>query len=137
MPGKPVMPLHLTAEQRSCWRFLASAAPAGLYIKADTALLERASCAWALYRAALREVTGTGLLVRTPEGPRRNPAMLILKQASEELSRCTAELGLSPLARTKLPAESEPDNDPMAQLFALGWDRAGALTQSDLALPDG
>jgi P27 family predicted phage terminase small subunit len=84
--------------------------------------LERAASAWALFRATSRQIAATGLLVRTDEGPRRNPLLIVRKQACEELTRCTADLGLSPRARTKL-VEAEAENDDPLSILLTSWER--------------
>ena len=108
MPGKPEMPTYFNAEEAACWQFIISAVPAGLLTRADTSTVERAAVAWSTYRATSRQIASIGLLVRTEEGPRRNPLLIIRRQAAEELARATADLGLSPLARTKL-VQAEPE----------------------------
>jgi P27 family predicted phage terminase small subunit len=129
MPGKPEMPDYFGAEEKACWKFIVSAVPAGLLTRADTQCVERASVAWAMYRATSRQIASIGLLVETDEGPRRNPLLIIRRQASEDLARATADLGLSPLARTRL-VEAEPeDDDPMAILLASWGNREAADRQ--------
>ena len=128
-PGKLEMPDYFGAEEKACWKFIVSAVPAGLLTRADTQCVERAAVAWAMYRATSRQIASIGLLVKTDEGPRRNPLLIIRRQASEDLARATADLGLSPLARTRL-VESEPeDDDPMAILLASWGNREAADRQ--------
>src|SRR3954454_17592026 len=90
--GKPVMPRDLSDEEKACWRFIVGSVPDAILTRADTSILERAASAWALFRATSRQIAATGLLVRTDEGPRRNPLLIVRKQACEELTRCTADL---------------------------------------------
>ena len=72
-PGTLEMPDYFGAEEKACWKFIVSAVPAGLLTRADTQCVERAAVAWAMYRATSRQIASIGLLVKTDEGPRRNP----------------------------------------------------------------
>ena len=118
-PGKLEMPDYFGAEEKACWKFIVSAVPAGLLTRADTQCVERAAVGLGnvpgdvapdrQHRASCKD--GRGAAARNP--------LIIRRQASEDLARATADLGLSPLARTRL-VESEPeDDDPMAILLCV------------------
>jgi P27 family predicted phage terminase small subunit len=60
----------------------------------------------------------------------RHPMILIQRQAADEMSRAGGELGLSPLARTRLTVEKKEDDDPL-NLFLDGRNEGAYLPLQD------
>lgn len=123
--GRPKMPPDLSDLEQEMWVDVVASLPSGLLTNADNAVLERFVTAWARFRAARRLIAETGILVQTKMGIQRNPALVVLNNASREMHMAGGEIGLSPVARARLASAEHPwDDDPMAQL--LGDDEDGA-----------
>src|SRR5215207_1274341 len=122
--GKPAPPAYLSPEQRACFVAVVKMAPAGLLCLADQVVCERMAVSWCTFRECTRVLAKEGLVVRGhDERPARNPLLIVMRQAADELERAGAALGMSPIARTRLRAPEPQDDDPLAQLFRLnGWD---------------
>ena len=74
--------------------------------------------AWALHREAARLVREGAVLVKGHDSrPTKNPALTIMRQASQEMELCGNALGLTPYARTRLQAAEPEDDDPLALLL--------------------
>jgi P27 family predicted phage terminase small subunit len=117
-PGEPLPPAHLTAEQRAAWEALKLMCPVKLGL-ADSLILERGARAWVLAKRASETLEGAMLLRSGSGDVKKNPASAILRMANEELAKVGAELGLSPLARSRLVVEPPDDTDPLSQLMAM------------------
>ena len=93
--------------------------PEGILTRADNQVLERMAIAWALHREAARLIREGAVLVKGHDSrPTKNPALTIMRQASQEMELCGTALGLTPYARTRLKAPPEPeDDDPLALLL--------------------
>ena len=74
--------------------------------------------AWALHREAARLIREGAVLVKGHDSrPTKNPALTIMRQASQEMELCGTALGLMPYARTRLQAPEAEDDDPLALLL--------------------
>jgi P27 family predicted phage terminase small subunit len=104
--GRPEPPAYLTPEQLARWNEVVASLPDGLLTAADISVLERMSVAWATFRQITAELTPDNLV--DEETGVRNPLLAVLRQATQEMDRCSMCLGLSPAARTKLLAPPEP-----------------------------
>lgn len=124
--GRPRVPSHLTADERKLWADVVASLPVGLLTLADEAVLERMAVAWARFRAANKTIASTGLMVQSPNGPVRNPLIVILNAAAKEMHAAGSELGLSPVARARLAAPNAGDDDPMSLLLGMDNDPDGA-----------
>jgi P27 family predicted phage terminase small subunit len=94
--------------------------------RADDAILERFAVAWAEYREVHATITRTGKLVNSPQGPIRNPLLVVRNNAAKEMHAAGSEIGLSPVARARLAAPNAVDDDPMALLLGEDGDPNGA-----------
>ena len=128
--GKPTVPDYLSPEQVGCFKAILKNLPAGIICSADQSTLERAAVAWATYRECVRSIGRTGLIIKGhDERPARHPLWIIMRGAAEEMDRATASLGMSPLARTRLSAPDEVDDDPLSVLMQ-HWDARNAAEQA-------
>lgn len=77
------------------------------------ALADLALCLVRL-RSAEAEIAARGVLVNTPQGPRRNPACMVAATYRQSLQTWSAKFGLTPDARARmaLPVPNEADDDP-------------------------
>lgn len=101
----PPPPKHLSKEQKACWRRIVAALPDGVLVTADAATVERGAVSWAAYQEATRVLNEDGFTVVGERGGESvNPMFTIRSVAAKELAQACAELGLSPLARSRLGA---------------------------------
>ena len=117
--GNPVCNPDLSPEEQRFWFAIVDSLPHGLLSRADEQALERASIAWARMWECRRKINERGLTVSGPNGPTRNPLIIIEKDAREELHRAGEILGLSPVARARITApDGAGDEDPTELLMA-------------------
>jgi P27 family predicted phage terminase small subunit len=115
--GAPIMPPHLSELELFFWHATIAAIPPGVLSAADSAILERFVTAWARFRECQQQLARTGLLVRGMSGPIRNPLLAVQRQASAEMHAAGAELGLSPVSRTRLGNPAADKNDDFEWLL--------------------
>ena len=107
--GVPRMPLHLSAEERKIWADIVASLPVGLLTRADELILERMAVATWRFRRTTAMIDKTGDLVQTPQGPMRNPLLVVQSTADKAMHAAGSELGLSPVARARLAAPNAAD----------------------------
>ena len=130
--GLPRPPEGLTEEEFELWTEVYRSLPLGLLTSADSSVLERFACAWARWRQCQRNIRDEGLLTENREGkPIRSPWLLVQRACSDEMHRCGTELGLSPVARTRLAVPAPHDDDPLSMLLD---GRAAALGRTASAI---
>jgi P27 family predicted phage terminase small subunit len=116
--GRPRAPNHLSPEAQARWLDIVESLPVELLTRADETTLERAAKAWAMYREAAVKLDASGLLVKGLHGDAvKNPLLAVLRQASQDLDRCSWALGLSPAARTRITTPEKASEDPLALLL--------------------
>jgi P27 family predicted phage terminase small subunit len=120
--GTPRVPVHLTADERKIWADIVGSLPDGLLSRADDLILERMAVAAARWRAATETIRKSGYLVQSPQGPVRNPLLVVQSVAAREMHAAGSELGLSPASRARLAAPTARDDDPMALLLGMDGD---------------
>ncbi len=114
-------PEYFTEAQRAVWRRVVAAAPPGLLTALDHDLLANfaliaAACHDA---AALFNATKGQLLVRSPDAGRLvlNPLLREHKRLAELLVTLGRELGMGPVARTRIALPLETPEDPLLQFL--------------------
>jgi P27 family predicted phage terminase small subunit len=117
--GRPDCPTRLTEDERELWLSVVESLPFGLLTAADNNTLERMAVAWARWRKCQDDINKRGLFVRVygSRALRQNPNLDVQKQAAMEMHRASSELGLSPVARTRLTADGKVDADPLELLL--------------------
>lgn len=120
--GHPEPPPGLNTEEGELWLAIYESLPLGLLTAADSVTMERMAIAWARFRWCQRAIRQSSVVIIArdrlgKERPIKNPLVTVQKMASEEIQQCTAELGLSPLARTRITAEGKEEDDPLALLL--------------------
>jgi P27 family predicted phage terminase small subunit len=114
----PPPPEYLTKAQAACWNEVVVSLPTHVLKRADQSVVERCAIAWAMFREAADFINRSGLLTRAENGRlRRNPMIPVRVHAARELAAAGAELGLSPLSRSRLGALDSFTNDPMDMLL--------------------
>ncbi len=75
----------------------------GLLTDADHILVEILCVTWLRWRRAVEE-TGDDLIVTSPKSgyPIQNPLLSIANKAAEQLRKIMAEIGFTPLSRSRL-----------------------------------
>lgn len=126
--GLPRLPPDLDEIETQLWRDIVGSLPKSLLSRADDSMLERMAVAWARFRTTRKTIKTVGLLVNSPNGPIRNPLLVVLNATQKEMHACSSELGLSPVARARLTAAGSEDEDPMALLLGMEDDAFAAPT---------
>ncbi len=120
-------PDWLTPEEAAIFEAVAATmADLGLSTALDSNLVVLYAQAWVRYRRAsdlLRRIAADdkgsgGVLVKTPGGGwKRNPVVASVHAEAAELTRLGSELGLSPVARTRLGISAEGGGSDLAAKF--------------------
>ena len=117
--GRPEPDPGLSEEERGLWRHVYDCLPVGLLTAADEAMLERFAVAWQRFRESQQNIRERGVILKTKRGGLEypNPFLKVQVLATAEMQKAGGELGLSPLARTRLAAETAGDKDPLELLL--------------------
>lgn len=117
--GLPSLPPGMDEDETRLWLEVVGCLPKNLLTRADNSMLERMATAWARWRNVKKTIKTVGLLVNSPNGPIRNPLLVVLNATQKEMHACSSELGLSPVSRARLTAAGAEDDDPMALLLGM------------------
>lgn len=106
-------PTWLSSPQKRLWREAIARAPEGLLSGMDSGLLTLWVVACDLHRTATVEQQKFALMVKSPDKgvPMQSPYLAIINRQAEIMLRAAAELGFTPIARTRL-ARADPDRAP-------------------------
>lgn len=115
--GFPRMPPGLSDGEEELWLDVVASLPEGLLTSADEGILERYVRAWFRYRGACKKMAETGILIKSPNGPVRNPLLVVVNQAERAMHAAGAEIGLSPVARARLANTDFGESDPIGMLL--------------------
>lgn len=117
--GRPECPARLTEDERELWLSIVESLPFGLLTAADNNTLERMAVAWARWRTCQTDINTRGLFVKVYgcKAMRPNPHLGMQREAAMEMHRASSELGLSPVARTRLTTDGKVDADPLELLL--------------------
>lgn len=118
--GKPKLPENFTEAEREVWNDLVRTIPKRILTEADQQVMERMSIAWASYRQLSALIRQSGPLAKGATGsPILNPLWRARALAAHEMHKCGEQLGLSPIARTRLTEPSKDEDDPLEQLLGM------------------
>ena len=114
--GRPEPPTWLTQKQRDRWDEIVASL---LHLTAaDQQVCERMAVAWATFRQTCQLINQSSLLTRgRDDEPVRNPLLSVRRQAAQEMETCGMALGLSPLARMRLTAPDQDEDDLLSRLL--------------------
>lgn len=106
-PGRPkdavTMPKGLSAKEKATWRSLVSNAPPGVLTRADENLILQYVRAKRIYDEADQAIQEAPSLFRKwGQGLRAHPAIKVMNDQSDRMTRILSELGFSPTARARL-----------------------------------
>ena len=109
----PRCPAHLTPVAAKEWRRLAGPLhKMGVISTTDRAALAAYCQAWARWVEAEEKLQETPMLIRTPSGyAQQSPWLSIANKQMELMGKYMAELGLTPVARARLPERDRRDAD--------------------------
>lgn len=128
--GVPPCPKHLDKQARAIWDELAGNETWRIVLaKADALGLELLVKHMALERRFSRSAAKQQI-VKTPFGPKTNPAVAEARKEAAIVKQLLAEFGLTPSARSRVSAPAETKDDPKKKAAAFLF---GGLT----ALPGG
>lgn len=115
----PKAPAWLSKHARTEWRRVVPLlVQRRILTDADLGALESYCTSMGIVREAQEALSRDGLIVQTDKGPKRHPAFSIQNCAQTTARLCAAELGLTPVSRSR-PAvrddnASEDDDNPLA-----------------------
>ncbi|MFC4669465.1 phage terminase small subunit P27 family [Seohaeicola nanhaiensis] len=109
----PRCPPHLTPVAAREWRRLAGPLhKMGVISTTDRAALAAYCQSWARWVEAEEKLRETPMLIRTPSGyAQQSPWLSIANKQMELMGKYMAELGLTPVARARLPAAIAPNEE--------------------------
>ena len=139
----PRCPAHLTPVAAKEWRRLAGPLhKMGVISTTDRAALAAYCQAWARWVEAEEKLQETPMLIRTPSGyAQQSPWLSIANKQMELMGKYMAELGLTPVARARLPERDRRNDDsiiteiifrsPETRMKRIGVADEDAVTQID------
>jgi P27 family predicted phage terminase small subunit len=127
--GEPVCNPALQPDEQRFWWAIVDSLPAGLLSRADEQAIERMAVAWARFWDVRQKIQQLGMIVKGPNGPVRNPLLIIERDAREEMHRAGETLGLSPVARARITMSDNTLNEDPTEIL-LGGLEHGAWTDT-------
>lgn len=98
----PRAPSWLSADAKTEWRRVAPIlVERDILTEADLGTLESYATATGVVREAQRAISRDGLIIATDDGPKRHPAFSMMNAAMTTARLCAAELGLTPVSRSR------------------------------------
>lgn len=123
--GEPTVPMHLSSEERLMWGHVIASLPEGLLTRADDMAIEGFVVNAVRFRRAHQMIEKTGYMIQSPQGPVRNPLLVVQNNAHKLFHMAGSELGLTPVSRARLATPGEGEDDPMALLLGGDFDPTG------------
>ncbi len=119
-PSRPTCPAWLSRDAKLEWKRVAPQLHRlGLLTQLDRAALVIYCESWSEWIEAKSAISKSGLVIAGPHGPRRNPYVFIAARAAEQLLRWSAELGMTPSARSRVTATPPADpNESKSRFFS-------------------
>lgn len=125
----PRCPDHLSVVAKKEWRRLATPLyRAGLLSLADRAALAAYCQAWARWVEAEEKLAETPALLKTPSGyVQQSPWLTVANKQLELMGRYMTELGLTPVARTRIDGPPRAQHAPVdrIEVVMVGVDETG------------
>lgn len=115
--GIPIAPDYFDGPQLEIFEAALIAAPQGALAACDSFIFEAMIFNLWLMRDSAQKLLEIGTIVRTKDGPARNPLLLIMRGAFADFKTAAAECGFTPAARAKLVADVVPPFEPTAYLL--------------------
>ena len=128
--GVPEMPFELPKRARAQYQRLV---PLLLKMKVLTEADGRALASYCIHRAQLEEVDAHiekhGIIVRSKDGDRPNPAFRVKSHLLREMRVFENEFGLTPASRARLGIRLDDDTDRQLDDFLSGLDKTDETIQ--------
>lgn len=120
LSGDMPPPDWLSADARGEWmRVVPILVQRRILTEADLASLENYCVSIGTIREAERDIRENGLVMRGEKGARKNPAISIQSDAMTRARLLAAELGLTPVSRSRPSVrDDEADDDLLLPLFS-------------------
>lgn len=133
----PRCPGHLSEVARKEWRRLATPLhEAGLLTLADRTALAAYCQAYGRWVEAEERLAETPMLLKAPSGyVQQSPWLAVANKQMELMGRYMTELGLTPVARTRLPEVQAASHDPVRKIefVIVGTDEQGNRIETPMA----
>lgn len=112
-------PADLDPVEQEVWERLGKELPAGMLRSVDMFMVRSFCMAVSMQRDAWKKLKASSFLVKTPSGMAvQSPYMSIVNRQTEVIVKVGAQLGLSPVARTRIAMEEGAgDADPTDRFF--------------------
>lgn len=108
----PRVPSWLSKEAKAEWRRVVPIlVERKVLTEADFGTLETYVTASGQVRECQKIIAAEGLTTMTPTGPRKHPAVAIQSNAMTQARLCAAELGLTPVSRSRPSIRDDVDDD--------------------------
>jgi len=119
LSGDMPAPDWMSDDAKAEWgRVIAILVDRRILTEADLASLENYCVSIGTIREAERDIREHGLVIRTEKGARKNPAIAIQSDAMTRARLLAAELGLTPVSRSRPSVRNDDaDDDLLLPLF--------------------
>src|SRR5712691_11241655 len=109
----PRCPDHLDAEAKKEWkRIIPVLRRMKVLTEADGMTLANLCQTWSTLVQAQKKLTELGILYKSPSGyVQQSPLLAIGNQCVDTITKLSREFGLTPAARSRIIAQSEPDTE--------------------------
>ncbi|GBD48539.1 phage terminase small subunit [Methylopila sp. Yamaguchi] len=108
----PRAPTWLSADAKAEWRRVAPIlVERDILTEADLGTLESYATSTGVVREAQRAISRDGLIIETSDGPKRHPAFGMMNAAMTTARLCAAELGLTPVSRSRPTVRTDAPAD--------------------------
>lgn len=120
-PGVPVCPKWLGKVAREEWeRVVPQLVTLNVLTGLDGGALERYCVAHGNWVKAQRDVDKSGMVIKTPFGPQKNPSVKIAMDERAAARLLAGELGLSPSARSRVKVDKPQAPEDQSEKFLFG-----------------
>ena len=111
--ARPAPPWMSDAAKAEWKRIMPALSRRGIVSETDLGQLESYCIAFGQAREAEAMLARDGLVIDSPQGPKRHPAVGVMQTAMGEARRIAAEFGLTPVSRARLASDDDGDDDGM------------------------
>lgn len=114
----PAAPAWLSKDAKAIWRHVAPILieERRTLTEADLGTLESYVTATGAVREMQRILNREGSIITTPNGPKRHPAIGVQNAAMQTARLCAAELGLTPVSRSRPSIREDSNDDDLSDL---------------------
>lgn len=112
-------PDRLNAREKEIWQLVSRELPPGVLAVVDQYIMAAFCVAVALHEAASEKLKSSPMIIQSKNGQvMQSPYFGIVNRQASMIKTLGAELGLSPLARTRVTTgDNDPEDDAIARYF--------------------